>query len=272
MNFQEKLDKAVSKNNSLLCIGLDPVIEKIPEHLHKKENPIFEFNKAIIDATADLVCAFKPNSAFYEAWGEDGIRELRMTCDYLRISYPTIPIVLDAKRGDIGNTNEGYRKFAFEYLQVDAITLIPYLGLEAFEPFFKEKNRGIIIGCRSSNSGAKEFQDLTVNGQPLYLRVAQDVVEKWNKNGNCMLFVGATYPEELGKVREVAGDMTFLVPGVGAQEGALEKTVKRGLNTAKAGMMINSSRSIIYAGSGKDFTDTSRTEAETLRDSINKFR
>ncbi len=274
MNFQVKLDKIVEKNNSLLCIGLDPVLEKLPEHLRDEdhEHPLFTFNKDIIDKTADLVCSYKPNSAFYEAHGEEGIRELRMTCDYLKISYPEIPIILDVKRGDIGSTNEGYATFVFDYLQADAITVIPYLGLEALMPFFKRKQKGIIIGCHSSNPGAKEYQELIIDGVPLYQRVAKDIIEKWNSNNNCMLFMGATYPEQIGEMRKIVGDMTFLVPGVGAQEGMLEQTVRSGLNAKKSGLIINSSRGIIYAGSGDDFADKSQEEAVKLRDEINRYR
>lgn len=274
MNFQEKLDKIVKKNNSLLCIGLDPVLEKLPKHLRHEdhEHPLFTFNKEIIDKTVDLVCAYKPNSAFYEAHGEEGIRELRMTCDYLKISHPEIPIILDAKRGDIGNTNEGYATFVFDYLQADAITVIPYLGLEALAPFFKRKQKGIIIGCHSSNPGAKEYQELLIDGIPLYQRVAHDVVEKWNTNNNCMLFMGATYPEQIEEVRKIVGNMTFLVPGVGAQEGTFEKTVRFGVNSKKKGLIINASRSVIYVSTNSDFAQEVREEAEKLRNEINKYR
>jgi orotidine-5'-phosphate decarboxylase len=272
MNFQAKLDKIVKKNNSLLCVGLDPVMEKIPAHLHHASNTLFEFNKAIIDATADLACAYKPNSAFYEAWGEDGIRELRMTCDYIRVSYPETVIILDAKRGDIGNTNEGYTKFAFDYLSVDAVTVIPYLGLEALKAFFDYKDKGIIVGAHSSNPGAVEYQELLIDGVPLYIKVAKDVKENWNHNNNCLLFVGATYPEELEKVRKVVGDMWLLVPGVGAQEGALEKTVKFGVNSQKEGIIVNASRSVMYAGGGRDFAEKARTAAQKLQVDINTYR
>ncbi len=272
MNFQDKLDKIVAKNNSLVCVGLDPSLEKIPEHLKHKDNPFFEFNKQIIDATNDLVCAYKPNSAFYEALGEEGIRELRMTCDYLKISYPAIPIILDAKRGDIGNTNDGYVAFAFDYLQVDAITLQPYLGREALAPFLECKDRGLIILCKTSNKGAEELQDLSVGKVAFWQHIAQKVVSEWNYNNNCMLVVGATYPETLQEVRKVVGDMTFLVPGIGAQGGEVKKTVTAGLNSKKAGMIISSSRGIIYAGSDEDFAKKAREKTEELKVEINKYR
>ncbi len=265
MTFQEKLDLIIDRNNSLLCVGLDSDSGKISPELHKQEHSQFAFNKSIIEKTADLVCAYKPNTAFYESRGIAGISDLKLTCDFIRTTYPHIPIILDAKRGDIGNTNNGYLQFAFEYLQADAITIHPYLGQEAVQPFLDYKDKGIIILCRTSNPGAKEFQDLPVNGRPLYKQVAQNVVENWNKNNNCMLVVGATYPDELAEIRKIAGDMTFLVPGIGAQGGDVEKTVKAGLNSQKKGIIINSSRGIIFA-------DEPKKEAEMLRAEINKYR
>jgi len=272
MIFQQKLTNIIKKNNSLLCIGLDSDFEKIPPHFKKKKYPMFEFNKAIIDATSDLVCAYKPNSAFYEARGEKGIKELKMTCDYLRKKYPQIIIILDAKRADIGSTNKGYAEFTFGYLGVDAVTLHPYFGKEALEPFLKRADKGSIILCRTSNPGAAEFQDCQCGGKPLYLKIAENVAKNWNKNKNCLLVVGATYPAELKKVRKIAGDMTFLVPGIGAQGGEVETVIKAGLNSKKAGMIINSSRGIIFASRGKDFDKMARKEAEKLRNKINQLR
>ena len=266
MTFINKLTKIVRSNNSLLCIGLDPDLSKIPKHLLKKKYPLFEFNKAIINKTHNFVCAYKPNSAFYEGKGEEGIRQLKMTVDYINKKYPNIPIILDAKRGDIGNTNNGYVEYAYDYLGVDAITLHPYLGKEALEPFLERKDKGAIILCKTSNNGAGEFQDLTVDEKPLYLAVAQNVSEKWNTNNNCLLVVGATYPEELNNVRRVVGDsMWFLVPGIGAQGGDVEKTIINGQNNKSMGMIISASRSIIFA---KD----PRIEAQKLKDEINKYR
>jgi len=265
MNFLEKLDAIQDKNNSLLCVGLDPVMEKLPESLKESTNPFFDFNKTIIDATQKYVSAYKPNSAFYEALGERGVGELKATCDYIRIMYPEIPIIIDAKRADIGNTNEGYTKYVFDYLQADAVTLQPYLGGEAIQPFLDRLEKGTIILCRTSNPGAGEFQDLPINNQPLYMHVANQVINIWNKNNNCLLVVGATYPEELQQVRKLAGDMTFLVPGIGAQGGEVEATVKAGLNSKKKGMIINSSRGIIFAKNPAE-------EAKKLRDEINQYR
>lgn len=272
MTFQQKLDAIIIKNNSLVCVGLDSDINKLPEYLKTVEHPQFEFNKKVIDATHEYVCAYKPNSAFYEATGIKGIEELKMTFDYINNTYPEIVTILDAKRADIGNTNEGYVKFVYEYLKADSVTLQPYLGGEALKPFLDNIDKGCIILCRTSNPGAGEFQDLTVDAEPLYKRVARQVAVTWNSNNNCLLVVGATYPEELAEVREVVGDMTLLIPGIGAQGGDIEKTVRAGINSKKAGMIINSSRGIIFAGSGTDFAEKAKEETIKLRDEINQSR
>lgn len=272
MTFQQKLDNLVKKNNSLLCVGLDPDIKKIPQVVKQKDFPLFEFNKAIIEATKDLVCAYKPNSAFYEAEGDRGVRQLKMTCDYIKEKYPQIPIILDAKRGDIGNSNFAYAKYAFDYLGTDAITLHPYLGSEAIKLFLSKAEKGCIILCRTSNPGAKELQDVIVNGEPLYKFLAKKITKEWNKNNNCMMVIGATYPEELAEVRKIAPDMIFLIPGIGTQGGSIEKTVKAGLNSQKGGIIINSSRSIIFASPETDYSEKSREETIKLRNQINKYR
>ena len=256
MTFQDKLNKIIKKNNSLVCVGLDSDVE----------TDQFLFNKAVINSTFDLVCSYKLNIAFYEAIGLKGIKALKKTCDYLKSKFPEIPVIIDAKRGDIGNTNKGYAKFVFDYLKGDAITVNPYLGGEAIRPFLDYKDRRIIILCRTSNPGAGEFQDPKVKGAPLYKIVAKNVAKKWNKNKNCLLVVGATYPDELRRVRKITGpDMTFLVPGIGAQGGDLKATLEAGLNKKKSGLIINSSRGIIFA-------KNPRLEAKKLRDSINNFR
>jgi len=272
MTFQEKLDKIIKKNKSLVCVGLDSDIEKISTGV--KKYPIstpteqylsqLSFNKTIIEATADLVCSYKLNTAFYESIGHEGINALKDTCDYLVQKYPEIPIIIDAKRGDIGNTNKGYVQFVYTYLGGDAVTVHPYLGEDAIRPLLELKNKGTIILCRTSNPGAGEFQDLLVDGKPLYKIVAENVANKWNKNKNCMLVVGATYPQELKEVRKIVGDMTLLVPGIGAQGGDLEATLKAGLNSKKQGLIIASSRGIIFAENPRD-------EAMKLRNDINKF-
>lgn len=265
MNFTQKLGATIEKNNSLLCVGLDPVLEKIPQQFKSKEHPLFDFNKFIIDQTHDLVCAFKPNSAFYEAYGVSGIEQLKQTIDYINHQYTGIPVILDAKRGDIGNTNEGYVKFAFDYLEADAITVMPYMGIESLDVFFERKRKGVIIGCHSSNPGAREFQEILVDQRPLYVHVAEKVFAEHGDNPNCLLFMGATYPEQIRIVREIVSDMTLLVPGVGAQEGVLEETLRGGLNSEKKGLIINSSRGIIYA-------ENPREEANKLKEAINKYR
>ncbi len=270
--FDQKVREAMTKNNSLLCVGLDADYDKLPVHIKAGADPLFAFNKAIIDATADLVCAYKPNSAFYEALGEDGIRQLKQTADYLHDTYPDVPIILDAKRADIGNTNNGYVEFTFDYLGMDAITLHPYLGREALEPFLSRSDKGSIILCRTSNPGAVEFQDIVSDGQPLYQHVAKAVADSWNANGNCMLVVGATYPDEMKQIRAVVGDMLFLVPGVGAQGGDVEAIMAAGLDSRNQGMMISSSRGIIYASGGEDFAEAARSEAQKLKDEINQHR
>lgn len=266
MTFYQKLDAIVQKNNSLICVGLDSDIRKIPDHIKLDKTPQFTFNKAIIDATHDLVSAYKPNSAFYEARGAQGITELKMTCDYIHEKYPDVVIILDAKRADIGSSNAGYVTFAFDWLGVDAITLHPYLGKDAILPFLERKEKGSIILCRTSNPGAGEFQDV------MYKTVADHVAREWNTNGNCALVVGATYPEELSIVRRIVGDMPILVPGIGAQGGDLEQTMKAGLDSKGAGMIINSSRGIIFAGTGTDFAQKARNEVVSLGAIINKYR
>lgn len=273
MDFKTRLATSVAQNNSLVCVGLDSELSKLPSKFKSSKEPMYEFNCAIIDATANLVCAYKANSAFYEAEGPSGIEQLQKTVAYIHDKYPGIPVILDAKRADIGNTNTGYTKFIFEYLNVDAVTVHPYLGHEAIEPFLEYKDRGIIVLCRTSNSGAAEFQDLEANGQRLYQTVAQNVHDKWNVNNNCLLVVGATYPKEMKEIREMVGDdMTFLVPGVGAQGGDIEATVRAGVNNYGDGMIINSSRGIIFASDGDDFAEAARVETEKLRGEINKYR
>ncbi len=272
MNIIQKLQTRIDKINSLLCVGLDSAMEKLPVHLQNERYPQFAFNKAIIDATAGFVCAYKPNSAFYEARGEAGMKELKMTYDYIRNTNPEIVTILDGKRADIGSTNEGYVQYIFDYLGSDCVTLHPYLGSEALQPFLKRTDKACIILCRTSNSGAGEFQDLMVENEPLYIHVARKIADSWNRNNNCMLVVGATYPYEIKKVRSVVRNMSFLVPGIGAQGGDIEKTVKAGMDSNKKGMIINSSRGIIFASNGVDFAQKAGEEARKLRDNINKYR
>lgn len=241
-----------------------------------KAGVVFGFNKQIVQATRDLVCAYKLNAAFYEALGERGILALGETIEFIIAEAPGVPIILDAKKGDIGNTNDGYARMAFDYFCADAITVHPYLGYESLEPFIKREDKGIFVLCRTSNKGAGEFQDLLVSSEgpyakPLYEVVAQRVSTRWNTYGNCGLVVGATCPDELKKVREIVGDdMLILIPGIGAQGGDLEKTLEAGKNSQGQGMIINSSRGIIFASGGDDFAEAARQATEELHNSITK--
>lgn len=273
MTFFEKLDTAVKNNNSLLCVGLDTDIHRIPKHLiEESEDHVYEFNKAIIDATHDLVCAYKPNSAYYEADGIDGLASLEKTIEYINSTYPDIPVILDAKRADIGSTSEHYAMAAFDYFKADALTLHPYMGEDSLEFFLKRRDKGCIILCRTSNPGASDFQDLIIDGDPLYIKVAEKIVE-WDKiYHNCLMVVGATWPEQMAAIRKVAPEMNFLVPGIGTQGGDIKAIMKSGLRSDKAGLITNAGRSIIYASSQDDFADQARLEAEKLRDEINSHR
>lgn len=264
------------KKELFVCIGLDTDYKLIQASIKSKNisAAITKFNKEIIDATYDFACAFKPNSAFYEAYGEQGLLALKKTVDYIKKNHPEIPVILDAKRADIGNTNLGYISAVFDDLDADAITVHPYLGKEALQPFLERQDRGVIVLAKTSNPGAGEFQDLLVGDtqEPLYKVIARHVAESWNENGNCALVVGATYPQELVDVRSVVGDMPILIPGIGAQGGDLEATVKAGRDSRNMGMIISSSRGIIYASSGSDFAEAARAETQRLTDEINKFR
>lgn len=265
MNIIDKYNKRAEKIKSLLCIGLDSDYAKIPERFKKMEFPQFEFNKWIIGETHEYAAAYKPNSAFYEMRGDAGMRELKMTMEYLQNNYPDIFTILDAKRADIGNTNNGYIEAIFDWLGFDAVTLHPYLGEEALRPFLDRNDKGCIILCRTSNSGAGEFQDLIFEYKPLWQIVAEKVYYDWNKNKNCMLVVGATYPEEMKKIRSLVGEMAFLVPGIGAQGGDIKAVLEAGLNKEKLGLIINSSRGIIFAEHPKE-------EARKLYEEIRKYR
>lgn len=267
MDFIAKLQKKWDERK-FVCIGLDPVIENLPK---KVGGNFFDFNKEIIDATHDLVLAYKPNSAFYEAEGSEGIAQLKQTVAYIQKNYPDIPVILDAKRGDIGSTNAGYVKFIFDYLLVDAVTIHPYLGKEAVQPFLDRKEKGIIILCKTSNPGAGEFQDLKINGTFLYELVAQRVISEWNANGNICFVVGGTYPEDFKTVRKIVGDVPILIPGIGAQGGDLMNTVKNGQDSKGRGMIISSSRGIIFASGGDDFAQAARGQTQKLSQEIKKY-
>jgi orotidine-5'-phosphate decarboxylase len=260
----EKYNARVDAINSLLCVGLDSRLDRLPEHFLEEVYPQFAFNRHIIQQTYAYAAAFKPNIAFYEARGAAGLTELALTMDYLHENHPYMMTICDAKRADIGSTNEGYVTAILDGLGFDAVTLNPYLGREALEPFLKREDKGCILLCRTSNPGAGEFQDLDVGGKPLWQVVAERVAGEWNANGNCMLVTGATYPEELAQVRALVGDMPLLVPGIGAQGGDVEKTVRAGLDSEGRGLIINSSRGIIFA-------DDPAMAALDLRGAINQF-
>ena len=268
--FITKLERSWDSSDSLVCVGLDPEIERFPEQIADQASPIFQFNKAIIDATADLVCAYKPQFAHYAAYEAED--QLERTIDYIHRSYPGIPVILDSKRGDVGNTAERYAIEAFERYHADAVTVSPYLGGDSLEPFLKYEDKGVIILCRTSNPGAGEVQDLEIRGRKLFHVIAELASQRWNSRGNCMLVVGATYPRELAEVREIVGSMPFLVPGVGAQGGDVALAVQNGQSAAGTGLVISSSRGILYASSGENFASAAREATQKLRDQINSSR
>ena len=270
-SFGQKLAAAWQATNSLVCVGLDPEPKKFPDRFRDAPGGIFEFNKAIIDATRDLACAYKPQFAHYAAHAAEN--QLEHTIDYIKETAPNAIVILDSKRGDIGSTAEQYAHEAFERYGADAVTVNPYLGRDSVEPFLKHADKGVIILCRTSNPGAKDLQDLNVGPErKLFQHVAETVAKEWNANGNCMLVVGATYPEELADIRSRVGDLPFLVPGVGAQGGDVAKVMKAGKTAAGTGLVISSSRAILYASSGDDFATAARKAAQDLRDSINAHR
>lgn len=270
MTFMDQLRAAWERNNSLVCVGLDPDPERIPKHLRSADTPLFDFNRAIVDRTADLVCAFKPQMAYYAACGAE--RELELTIAHIHQAHPGIPVILDAKRGDIGSTAEMYAREAFDRYGADAVTVNPYMGGDTLTPFLDRADKGVVILCRTSNPGAGDVQDLSSDGQKLYRIIATRAAGDWNRNGNVLLVVGATYPGELGEIRSIVGDMPLLVPGIGAQGGDIEKAVANGKTADGTGMVINSSRGIIYAGNGKDFAEAARHATMRLRDEINRYR
>lgn len=278
-SFKASLERRWQLGN-FVCVGLDSQYDKIPEVVKEKksvERAVFEFNQAVVDATHDLVCAYKPQYAFYGALGEAGVSALRRTIGYIHDKHPGIPVILDAKRNDIGNTSEQYAKEVFDIYGADAVTVNPYLGRKALQPFLDRKDKGVIVLCRTSNPGAGEFQDLVVKhpilGEvPFYQVVAYQVASEWNLHRNCALVVGATYPEEAAQIRRVAPNLPFLIPGIGKQGGDVEKAVTASKDSKNKGMIINSSRGIIFASSGPDFAEAARAKTEELRGLINSFR
>lgn len=266
MTFREKLARAAAKNRSLLCVGLDPEPERLPVH------DAAAFLGAIVEATSDLVCAYKPNLAFFEQMGEEGHRTLRAV---MRAIPDDIPVIGDAKRGDIGNTARAYARALFDDLGLDAATVNPYLGEDAVTPFLEYADRGVFIVCRTSNPGARDLQDLAVEfeggSRPLY-EVVAELAARWNTRGNAGLVAGATYPGELRRLRELCPELPFLMPGIGAQEGDLKAAVAAGLDAEGGGLIVAASRAVLYASTGPDFAAAARREAQTLRDAIEEQR
>lgn len=268
--FNQQLQSAWASQGSMLCVGFDPDPKRLPPALQGKPEGIFEFCREIADATADLVCAFKPQFAYFASQRAE--MQLEKLIKHLKEKYSHIPVILDSKRGDIGSTADHYAMEAFERYGADAITVNPYMGFDTIEPYLKHTGKGVIVLCRTSNPGGSDLQFLNVspNGQPLYLHVAKLAAQQWNSSGQISLVVGATFPEEIAKVRAIVGDMPLLIPGIGAQGGDIDATVKAGAisNKPGTGMIINSSRAILYASSGSDFAEAARAVALNTRDAL----
>jgi orotidine-5'-phosphate decarboxylase len=268
--FAQQLQSAWASQGSMLCVGFDPDPKRLPTVLQGKPEGIFEFCRDIADATADLVCSFKPQFAYFASQRAEA--QLEKLIKHLKDRYPHIPVILDSKRGDIGSTADHYALEAFERYGADAITVNPYMGFDTIEPYLKHPGKGVIVLCRTSNPGGSDLQFLNVGpkGEPLYLHIAQLAAQQWNSSGQIGLVVGATFPEEISKVRAIVGDMPLLIPGIGAQGGDIEATVKAGgiAGAPGTGMIINSSRAILYASSGNDFAQAARLVAQRTRDAL----
>ncbi|SNR72152.1 orotidine-5'-phosphate decarboxylase [Flavobacterium sp. ov086] len=259
----QQLHEQILLKKSFLCVGLDPDLTKIPQHLLETEDPIFEFNKAIIDATHDLAVGYKPNTAFFEAYGIKGWISLQKTINYINENFPEMFTIADAKRGDIGNTSSMYAKAFFEDLSFDSVTVAPYMGKDSVEPFLAFENKHTILLALTSNEGAFDFQTLTTNGKELYKQVLE-TSKTWKNSHNLMYVVGATKAEYFADIRKIVPDSFLLVPGIGAQGGSLSEVCKYGMND-KVGLLVNSARAIIYASKGTDFAEKAREEALTVQ-------
>ncbi len=271
MGFIDKLRARWAGADSLVCVGLDPDPAKFPDAFVDDEDALFSFCRDIADATAEFACAFKPQIAYFAAHN-DGEAQLQRLVAHINGAHPDVPVILDAKRGDIGSTAEQYATEAFDRFGADAVTLNPYMGRDSAAPFLARNDRGCVFLCHTSNPGARDFQELPVDGAPLYQHVARTIAAEWNVDGNCALVVGATFPEELKMIRGIVGDMPLLIPGIGAQGGDVEAVIRNGCTTRGAGLMVSSSRAILYAGSGEDFADAARTAAQNMREDINRHR
>jgi len=270
MGFMQALRMRWEQANSLVCVGLDPEPARFPGKFANDPDAVFTFGRAIVDATAEYACSFKPQIAHFAALGaEDALQRL---IAHIHATHPGIPVILDSKRGDIGSTAQHYATEAFDRYGADAVTANPYLGRDSVQPFLDRAERGVVILCRTSNPGAGDLQDLSVDGRPLYQHVAEKVAREWNGNGNCALVVGATWPKQLREVRTIVGEVPFLVPGVGAQGGDVEAVVTNAKTVDGTGLIVSSSRAILYASSGDDFAEAARDAAKALRDEINRYR
>ena len=271
--FTEQLANNWNQQDSMLCVGLDPDPQHFPASIKGEGGAILSFCREIVDATADLVCAFKPQIAYFAAHGAED--QLEQLIDHIHRQHPQVPVILDSKRGDIGSTADQYAKEAFERYQADAVTVNPYIGFDSIEPYLKYANKGVIVLCRTSNPGGSDLQFLEVNdpqhpGELLYQRVARLAASQWNKTGQLGLVVGATFPEEIAKVRSIVGEMPLLIPGIGAQGGDIPSTVQAGTvaNSPGTGMIINSSRAILYASKDSNFAEAARKVALKTRDAL----
>lgn len=269
MGFLSLLSERWSTSGSLLCVGLDPDMDRLPAAVRDQPAAIAKFCIDIIDATAEFACAFKPQIAYFSAIGAEN--QLEAVCGHIRDRHPDIPIILDAKRGDIGDTAKLYAREAFERYGAHAVTVNPYLGTDSLEPFFAWDGRGVVVLCRTSNAGGGEFQALVSDGSALYEHVARRAADDWSRRGDVALVVGATYPSELARVREIVGEMPLLVPGVGAQGGDPVEVVRAGKNSTGAGLIVNSSRAILYADANDHIAGAARVARET-RDALNAAR
>jgi len=266
MTMHDLLRAAWHRSDSMLCVGLDPETARLPSPLDGAPDAIERFCLEIVDATADLVCAFKPQIAYFHAHRAEA--QLERICHHIRSAHPDVLLLLDAKRGDIGPTAEQYAREAFHRYGAHAVTINPYLGTDSVEPFLRHAGHGVFVLCRTSNPGSGDFQMLDVGGEPLYQHIARRVADEWSQLGECGLVVGATYPDELRRVREIVGDLPLLVPGVGAQGGDVDAVVAAGADRQGFGMVINSSRAILYASSGGDYAEAARRVATQTRDAI----
>ena len=275
MGFMQALRARWERADSLVCVGLDPEPAKFPARFANDPDAVFAFCRDIVDATAQYVCCFKPQIAHFAALGAEGA--LQRLVAHVHSAHPGIPVILDSKRGDIGSTAQHYAAEAFDRYAADAVTANPYLGRDSVQPFLDRADRGVVILCRTSNPGAADLQDLIVSdggqgGRPLYQRVAEKIARDWNGNGNCALVVGATWPQQLREVRAIVGDLPFLVPGVGAQGGDVEAVVTNAKAADGTGLVVSSSRAILYASEGDDFADAAAAAAKSLRDEVNRYR